>query len=311
MEDLQQIFEYELKRKLSQRAKISSDEMKILVNVFRFFDLNYTGIINKNQWIQGILRTGLTGFSVNDLDSLFSLYDKNNSGQIDYKNFCGFLYGREQLNPLSNNEQSLIMQQDDSINNIIKNTNQNENNQENESESMNINNNNLNRHHNLSKNNKINLQINEKNLNYNDINNSSQRRQNISLYNNINNQKNDINYNENNNYRNNQGTPLSNNEYQDNSNFRQNQRKINSYNNTFNNIFQQEFSPDNSNKTTINNNTNTVLNTSIPFFLLYLFIKSLLFNINFISCCHNNLKKALLLIILNQFIFLFFNQIWA
>ena len=168
LQDLQQIFEYELKRKLSQRAKISSDEMKILLNVFRFFDLNYTGIINKDQWIQGILRTGLTGFSLNDLDSLFSLYDKNNSGQIDYKNFCGFLYGREQLNPLSNNEQSLIIQQDYSINNNINNSNQNQKNQENESESMN--NSNLNLHHNFSQNNSINLEINDQNLNYNDNN---------------------------------------------------------------------------------------------------------------------------------------------
>ena len=258
LQDLQQIFEYELKRKLSQRAKISSDEMKILLNVFRFFDLNYTGIINKNQWIQGILRTGLTGFSVNDLDSLFSFYDKNNSGQIDYKNFCGFLYGREQLNPLSNNEQSLILQKDDVINNNINNTNRNQKNQENESEGMNINNNNLNQFNNFSKNNKVNLQKNEQNLNYNDINNTSQGRQNISLYNNINNQRNYINYNKNNNYGNNQRTPLNNNEYRDNSNFRQNQKKINSYNNTFNNIFQQQFSPEYSNISTINNNTNNL-----------------------------------------------------
>ena len=259
LQDLQQIFEYELKRKLSQRAKISSDEMKILLNVFRFFDLNYTGIINKDQWIQGILRTGLTGFSLNDLDSLFSLYDKNNSGQIDYKNFCGFLYGREQLNPLSNNEQSLIIQQDYSINNNINNSNQNQKNQENESESMN--NSNLNLHHNFSQNNSINLEINDQNLNYNDINNNSQRRQNISLNNNINNQRNYINYNKNNNYENNQRTPLNNNnnnEYQNNSNFRQNQRKINSYYNTFNNIFQQEFSPENSNTANINSNTNNL-----------------------------------------------------
>ena len=98
--DLQQIFEYELKRKLSQRSKTSSGEMKILLNVFRFFDLEYTGIINKNQWMQAILRTGLTGFNESDLDSLFSLYDKNNSGKIDYKNFCNFLYEIEPLNLL-------------------------------------------------------------------------------------------------------------------------------------------------------------------------------------------------------------------
>ena len=91
--DLQQIFEYELKRKLSERARKSSGEMNILLQGFKFFDINYTGIISKEQWINGILRTGLTCFPESDLDSLFILYDKNNTGQIDYKNFCAFLYG--------------------------------------------------------------------------------------------------------------------------------------------------------------------------------------------------------------------------
>ena len=50
IQELQQIFEYELKRKLSERAKTSSGEMKILLNGFKFFDLNYTGILDKNHW---------------------------------------------------------------------------------------------------------------------------------------------------------------------------------------------------------------------------------------------------------------------
>ena len=132
LQDLQQIFEYELKRKLSERAKIASGEMKILLNGFKFFDLDYTGIINKNQWIQGIFRTGLTGFNESDLNSLFSCYDKNNTGEIDYKNFCGFLYGREPLNPLKNNSQSYIIQQNNNNNmnnNIDNNINLNNNNQ--------------------------------------------------------------------------------------------------------------------------------------------------------------------------------------
>ena len=226
--------------------------MKILLNVFRFFDLNYTGIINKSQWIQGILRTGLTGFSENDLDSLFSLYDKNYSGEIDYKNFCGFLYGREQLNPLTNNAQSFIMQQGNNINNNINNTNQLQKNIENQSQNLNLNSN-------------INInniqQRNEQNYNCND-NNSVPNRQKTPIFNNINdinNKRNIINYNQNNNYRNNQRTPLNNNnDYQDNSNFRQSQRKINSYSNTFNNIFQQEFSSENLVKDRKSNNLNNL-----------------------------------------------------
>ena len=197
LQDLQQIFEYELKRKLAERAKTSSGEFRVLLNGFRFFDINYTGIITKAQWIQGILRTGLTGFSESDLDSLFILYDVNNTGQIDYKNFCSFLYGREPLNPLTNNSQSLLIEQNNNnYNNNIKR------------ETPFINNN-----------------------QYNIITN--QRRQ-------VNSPNNYFNNNENDNFGYNIRTPVDNYEYQENTNFRRSQRKVNSYNSTYNNIFQQE-----------------------------------------------------------------------
>ena len=95
--------------------------MRILLNGFRFFDINYTGIKTKAQWIQGILRAGLTGFSESDLDLLFNLYDKNNTRQIDYKNFCGFIYGREPLNSLTNNSKSLQIEQNNNSNNYENN----------------------------------------------------------------------------------------------------------------------------------------------------------------------------------------------
>ena len=226
LQDLQQIFEYELKRKLSERAKFSSGEMRVLLNGFRFFDINYTGIINKSQWIQGILRTGLTGFSESDLDSLFILYDQNNTGQIDYKNFCSFLYGREPLNPLTNNSQSLKIEQN------------NNNNYDNNNQETNINMTNQNIKNNYSNYGNT-PQINYNANNYNNIQretpfiNNNQRRQ-------INSPNNYFNNNQNDNFGYNIRTPIDNVEYQENSNFRKSQRKINSYSNTFNNIFQQE-----------------------------------------------------------------------
>ena len=261
---LQEIFEFELKKKLSERAKSSAGEMRILLNGFKFFDLNYTGIINKNQWIQGVFRTGLTGFNESELDSLFSVYDKNNTGQIDYKNFCSFLYGREPLNPITNDSQSLSIQQ---------------------------NNNNINQPNQFNENSDTNFQQNKQMENYNQINNNIQNRQKTPLYNNnqnninSNNRRTPINYNNqssnnndiitnqpkkiNNNFINNQRTPFNNNiEYQDNSNFRRSQRKINSYNNTFNNIFQQDISPTdnnliNNNKISFNNLSEGAINSII------------------------------------------------
>ena len=116
-----QIFEYELKKKLSERAKSYSDEIRLLLNCFKFYDLEYIGIIDKIHWVRGILRTGLTGFNEDDLLSIFSYYDINNSGIIDYKNFSFYLYGKEPLNPLPKLPNNNVFEP----NNNIKNSNLN------------------------------------------------------------------------------------------------------------------------------------------------------------------------------------------
>ena len=124
-----QIFEYELKKKLSERSKSTIDEIRLLVNSFKFYDLDYIGIIDKNQWVRGILKTGLAGFTENDLLSIFPYYDKNNSGLIDYKNFSNYLYGREQLNPLQKEPNVNMFQPYNNIS--IKNSSYNKHNSNN------------------------------------------------------------------------------------------------------------------------------------------------------------------------------------
>ena len=95
-----QIFEYELKRKLSERENTTIGEIRLLLNSFKFYDLDYIGIVDKAHWVRSILKTGLTRFNENDLFSIFLYYDSNNSGFIDYRNFSNYLYGREKLHPL-------------------------------------------------------------------------------------------------------------------------------------------------------------------------------------------------------------------
>ena len=129
MEELKQIFEHEIKRKLSERSRSSADEYRILMNGFKFYDYAYTGKVNETEFVKSILRTGLSGFNESDIRSLFKNYDKNNAGQIDYKNFCGYLCGREELKPLpgQQNEQSKEIQSKNiDINNNINNQQLNE-----------------------------------------------------------------------------------------------------------------------------------------------------------------------------------------
>ena len=260
--DLQQIFEYELKRKLSERARKSSGEMNILLQGFKFFDINYTGIISKEQWIKGILRTGLTGFPENDLDSLFILYDKNNTGKIDYKNFCAFLYGREPLNPLTNNSQYRKIEQidnnkisEDNMQDMTMNINQNNQQNEFKNNQRIIQNRNYVKENNNSYNNIINDKNFNNNLQYN-INNH-ERRQVKSPNNNY------FNNNQNDNFGYNIQTPINNHEYQENSNFRRSQKKINSFSTTFNRIFQNESNPIDNRKSNNYNLSESAINSII------------------------------------------------
>ena len=110
--DLQSAFEYELKRKLSEKARNPILEMKTLLNCFKYYDTNNEGQIDKSLWVKGILRTGVTNFSDDDLDKLFNSYVQSYSGKIDYKDFSNYIYGRERTDALSKS---------------LKNTNLNEN----------------------------------------------------------------------------------------------------------------------------------------------------------------------------------------
>ena len=101
IEDLKKLFEYELKTKVSERAKHPLEEYKTLLNCFKYYDINNTGEIDKTNWIKGILKTGLTGFNEDDLVPLYNEYSTNYSDKIDYKDFCNYLYGRERTDPLS------------------------------------------------------------------------------------------------------------------------------------------------------------------------------------------------------------------
>lgn len=99
--EIRRIFEFELKRKLSMRAKSSTHEMILLINAFRFYDTNNLGTVTKDQWCKALVNIGLNGFSDNDLSFLFDVYDINSAGRLNYKNFTNFLYEQSNLEDIS------------------------------------------------------------------------------------------------------------------------------------------------------------------------------------------------------------------
>jgi Ca2+-binding EF-hand superfamily protein len=89
---LREIFEFELHRKLSLNAKTSNSEMLLLLNSFKYFDIENNGLIDKENWLKVFQKMGLTNFTDDDLRLLFEIYDVRQQGKIDYKNFCNYLY---------------------------------------------------------------------------------------------------------------------------------------------------------------------------------------------------------------------------
>ena len=87
LDEFQKIFEFEIRTKLARRATTTNEQIRLLYNSFRFYDFESSSIIDKNNWIKGIQKTGLCGFNINDLSDLFSKYDINNTGFINYRNF--------------------------------------------------------------------------------------------------------------------------------------------------------------------------------------------------------------------------------
>ena len=105
--NIKQIFEYEVHRKLSLRAKSINSEINLLINAFKFYDINDTGKIGKEDFSKVFGRIGLNGISNKDLYSIFDIYDINKIGEIDYINFVEYMYDIAPFKPLNNDNSNL------------------------------------------------------------------------------------------------------------------------------------------------------------------------------------------------------------
>ena len=103
--ELKGIFEYELKRKLAQRSRSPIEELRRLIAALKFYDFSNSMVLDKDQFIRGVLRTGLCGFNISDLAKVFDMYDQNKTGYINYLNFSRYLYGKEELIPIAGNKE--------------------------------------------------------------------------------------------------------------------------------------------------------------------------------------------------------------
>ena len=116
--NLKQIFEYELHRKLSLRAKTTTSEMNLLISSFKFYYIDETGFITRENWPKVFGRIGLSGFSEYDFNELFDMFDPNKTGIINYKNFTQYMYDLGPYQPFQENSNVNNMSNNINMNNL-------------------------------------------------------------------------------------------------------------------------------------------------------------------------------------------------
>ena len=103
---LKKSFEKELKNKLLMKTVGNQSEEMALLKAFKYFDLANTNICDKNTFIKTVNKIGITGFTDQNISSVFDYYDTDNTGKINYKDFIGILYNNPSImdNPKILNE---------------------------------------------------------------------------------------------------------------------------------------------------------------------------------------------------------------
>ena len=94
---LKNSFEKELKNKLLMKTVGNQSEEMVLLKAFKYFDLSNTNLSDKETFLKAVMKIGITGFTEQNIISVFDCYDTNNTGKINYKDFIGILYNNPSI----------------------------------------------------------------------------------------------------------------------------------------------------------------------------------------------------------------------
>ena len=99
-------FEKELKNKLLMKTVGNQSEEIVLLRAFKYFDLSNTNLSDKQTFVKAVMKIGITGFTEQNIASLFEQYDTEKVGKINYKDFIGILFNNPSImeNPEKLNE---------------------------------------------------------------------------------------------------------------------------------------------------------------------------------------------------------------
>ena len=98
----------ELKYKLTQKCYGNTSEETVLVRAFKYFDLDNTGFSDIDIFLKTVKKIGITSLNDEELSEIFSLYDTEKRGEIDYREFVSELFGNLSLSKKKKSSQSEI-----------------------------------------------------------------------------------------------------------------------------------------------------------------------------------------------------------
>ena len=87
----------ELKSKLNQKCYGNTSEETVLIRAFKYFDLDKTGFSNIDTFLSTVKKVGITSLNDDEIAEVFSSFDEEKKGEIDYREFVSELFEKKSL----------------------------------------------------------------------------------------------------------------------------------------------------------------------------------------------------------------------
>ena len=87
----------ELKSKLNQKCYGNTSEETVLIRAFKYFDLDKTGFSDIDTFLSKVRKVGITSLNDDEIAEIFSSFDEEKKGEIDYREFVSELFEKKSL----------------------------------------------------------------------------------------------------------------------------------------------------------------------------------------------------------------------
>ena len=111
MEDILRVYKKELLERISLKKTLTKTNEQIILDNFKYFDLNGNNYCNLNDFIKANERIGIKMQKKDDLIKIFKYFDKNYSNVINYRLFA------KQILDIYNQDNNIYIQKNNYINN--------------------------------------------------------------------------------------------------------------------------------------------------------------------------------------------------